>query len=242
MTHNRKIDPKLWDRTYLLNRCLSQQIRKVIEAYCPPGWQGRILDLGCGTKPYASLFEGRCGEYLGCDAYPADDTVVKCPADRLVFEDNAFDAVVSFQVLEHVPTPWLMMREISRVLRPGGWALLTAPFVFPHHSSPSDFYRYTHDGLRELAKQAGLGIEKIEAQLASLPTLVLLTSWYLGLVQGALGARQWGRPLAWSSVATLTVPLNLLGVALQRLPLGRDPIKRSNLGFANYLLVARKPG
>src|SRR5207247_4481189 len=106
-------------------------------------WDGRILDVGCGHQPYRSLFRGRCAGYIGCDMYTVIGGAVTCHADKLAFNEATFEAVVCFQVLEHVQEPWLVIEECARVLKPTGVLLLTAPFIFPYHSSPDDFYRYT---------------------------------------------------------------------------------------------------
>src|SRR5439155_22762949 len=111
------------------------------------------MDVGCGGMPYQALFAGRCREYIGCDLHPPTAGIVKCPADALSFPDESFDALVSFQVLEHVKRPWQVVRECARVLKKEGILLVTAPFVFPHHSSPNDFFRYTHEGLATLAEE-----------------------------------------------------------------------------------------
>jgi len=74
---------------------------------------------------------------------------------RLPFGDAVFDAVVSIAVLEHCRRPWLVMRELWRVLRPAGHVLLSLPFMQPAHANPADYFRFTAEGMRELALDAG---------------------------------------------------------------------------------------
>lgn len=237
----RKTEPRLTDRTFLLNHYMSGQIRNEVERTFPLGWKGRVLDVGCGHMPYRSLFDGRCAEYLGCDEFPAAEGVVRCPAQELAFPDHSFDAVVCFQVLEHVTEPWLVVPELARVVKPGGIVLITVPFVFPHHSSPHDFYRYTHEGLRFLAERSGMSVERMSAQCNSLSTLCLLLNWYNGcLVQGPLAKRRWLRPLAWLNQSVVTVPLNIGGMLAEKLPVLGD-FRKGNTGVSNYLLLARTP-
>ena len=69
----------------------------------------------------------------------------------LEFESDSFDFVVCDQVLEHVEgSPQRAVDELRRVLRPGGWMLLTTCFINPVHGAPGDFWRFTPDGLRLL--------------------------------------------------------------------------------------------
>jgi SAM-dependent methyltransferase len=71
-------------------------------------------------------------------------------AYRLPFVDDAFEVVVCAEVLEHTHTPELALRELRRVLKPGGKLLLTSPFAFPIHYAPTDYYRFTRFGLMHL--------------------------------------------------------------------------------------------
>src|SRR5437867_3116866 len=65
------------------------------------------------------------------------------------------------EVLEHCPDPWAAGAEIARVLRPGGWAFVSTPFLRPLHEAPHDYHRFTPWGLTELAQRCGLTVERI---------------------------------------------------------------------------------
>ena len=69
---------------------------------------------------------------------------------RLPFCDNVFDVALCTEVLEHLHTPLRALREMRRVLKPGGKLLLTTPFAYPIHYAPTDYYRYTRFGLMHL--------------------------------------------------------------------------------------------
>jgi SAM-dependent methyltransferase len=119
--------------------------------------EGRVLDVGCGRKPYRVLLGPDVREYLGVDRADSDsDADVFADAHALPFDDGSFDAVVSFQVLEHVRDPAACAREFARVLRPGGAAVLTAPGVWPAHEEPHDYWRFTRHGMLALLEGAGL--------------------------------------------------------------------------------------
>jgi SAM-dependent methyltransferase len=80
---------------------------------------------------------------------------------RGVVTDGEYGLVVASQVFEHLPRPWLAMREVHRVLCPGGMLLFAAPFVAVMHGHPSDYYRYTVQGARTLAEDAGLEVLRL---------------------------------------------------------------------------------
>lgn len=71
------------------------------------------------------------------------------------FEDNSIDAVLCLAVLEHVENPIVAYKEMHRVLKPGGYALVYVPFLYYYHAEKGyygDFWRFTEDGLRWLSK------------------------------------------------------------------------------------------
>ena len=119
--------PPIIQRDWILQRALWTWIERTARQ----GIHGRILDVGCGSKPYRSLFAGS-NQYLGLDLPPERDiprSAERIRATRgavdvygsalnLPFATESFDAVVSFQVLEHVPEPRVALSEMARVLSP----------------------------------------------------------------------------------------------------------------------------
>ena len=123
--------------------------------------QGKILDVGCGTKPYRELFN--CTEYVGLEIDSEQNRKSKQADyyyDGLTFPfDNAsFDGVICNQVLEHVFTPDSFLLEINRVLKDNGKLLLTVPFVWDEHEQPYDFARYSSFGLKSLLEKSGFEV------------------------------------------------------------------------------------
>lgn len=116
-----------------------------------------VLDAGAGRSPYRDLFTH--AKYESADiaqldgGAPAVDYV--CDLTDIPVEDGRFDRVLFNQVLEHVPDPPAVLRELHRVLKPGGEILCSCPLMFHEHQKPYDFYRYTRYGLRHLFEQAG---------------------------------------------------------------------------------------
>lgn len=136
-----------------------------------PRARGRMLDVGCGDKPYEHLFTPYVSEYVGVEheatfeatsASSRGAGVVRYDGARLPFADRSFDVVMSVQVLEHTPDPQALVVEMARVLREGGLFILSAPFSFRLHEEPHDYFRYSPHGLRVLCDRAGLAIEQIE--------------------------------------------------------------------------------
>lgn len=126
---------------------------------------GRLLDYGCGARPYEKWFREKVSEYVGADvavAQGASVDVVIVPGEPLPLETASFNTVLSTQTLEHVPDPFFYVRESSRLLARGGHLVLTAPMVWRHHEVPYDFFRFTEFGLRRLLDHAGLDVIECE--------------------------------------------------------------------------------
>ncbi len=115
--------------------------------------KGKILDVGCGNKPYESLFNTTRENYIGCDVVQSNENKVDviCKATDISFPDNSFDTVFSTQVMEHVDNSDKMMSECNRVLKPGGHLILSVPLCWELHEEPYDFFRFTKYGLKELS-------------------------------------------------------------------------------------------
>jgi len=125
---------------------------------------GRILDVGCGQKPYQSLFQST--EYIGMDVEQSGHNHGNEPIDVYYdggifpFDDDSFDSVICNQVLEHVAIPVTTLSEIHRVLKPKGHVLLSVPFLADEHEQPFDFYRYSSFGMRYLFENQNFEIIK----------------------------------------------------------------------------------
>lgn len=186
---------------------------------CRPFVKGRLLDVGCGGKPYRELFAPYVQSYVGVDrdAQHSRPDVVAQALD-LPFDAATFDTVLATQVLEHVPHPDRMLHEISRVLKPTGHLILTAPQYWRLHEIPYDYYRFTHYGLRHLVTACGLTVVLLKAEGAA---WALIGQALCNVLQGR---RLWHR----------LIPLvNLVFARIDRR--WHDPGD-----VLNYLVVARK--
>jgi SAM-dependent methyltransferase len=153
---------------------------RALEAVAPRA-HGRLLDVGCGDKPFERIFRPHIDAYVGIEngatfsATAANRGRARpdyfYDGNRLPLEDGSFDTVISIQVLEHTPQPRQLVAEMARVLKKGGTLILAAPFSFRLHEEPDDYFRYSPYGLRELCSEAGLVINHVE-QVGSLWSLV----------------------------------------------------------------------
>jgi SAM-dependent methyltransferase len=102
-----------------------------------------------------NLYIGGAGRtvdgYVNLDLFAVPGVHVAADAQQLPFRDGIFARVECDAVLEHVRDPLRVMSEIERVLMPGGYAHLVTPFCHPFHEYPTDYRRFTPDGLREMA-------------------------------------------------------------------------------------------
>jgi SAM-dependent methyltransferase len=220
--------------TNWLNR---RKIIDVIQWAADKYAKGILLDLGCGAKQYKQLFDGKVDEYFGLDlrlrgSHPGEtEPDILASALQPPLPSNAFDTVVSFQVLEHVPEPKAMFKEISRVLKPNGYLILMAPQMWHLHEVPHDYFRYTRYGLTHLAEQSGLNVITIQPISGFWIRAGLVTSYRLDKI--LLGQRIRNLKAAQIGIQAMIVISNLFFWSLDKIwSRPNDPI--------NNLLVAKK--
>ena len=118
---------------------------------------GRLLDIGCGNKPYKPMFDGRVSQHIGCDVVQSSESRadVICLATNLPFRDACYGTVLVTQVIEHVADHQALLRETFRTLEDDGVLILSGPMYWPLHEEPHDFFRFTEYGLRFLLENLG---------------------------------------------------------------------------------------
>ncbi len=123
-----------------------------------PHVKGRVLDLGAGTAKYKPILIKNASDFITCDVRKTENIDTVCDVANLIFPPESFDTVISTQVFEHVNNPFSVVREIKKVLKSGGNAIITAPFMIPFHADPKDNFRFSREGLEEIFKSSGFEI------------------------------------------------------------------------------------
>jgi SAM-dependent methyltransferase len=162
-----RADPAWWNH----QRCplirLRRQIETEFDTTLRPADGDVVVDMGCGDMPYRPLFESRGAQYIGCDIDPAAP-VTMTPGRPLALDNGSAGLVVSFQVLEHVWDLAWYLGESRRLLRPGGRLLLSTHGTWLYHPHPTDFRRWTADGLVKEIEANGFIVERITGLIGPL--------------------------------------------------------------------------
>jgi SAM-dependent methyltransferase len=176
-----RIKPKIWQWAYLGMKPLLREIKNFSKLAQKDNAK-KILDLGCGVKPYASLFLF-ADKFLGLDAAQNERVDLIGSVWDTSCEDNEFDALIFTQVLEHTAKIPDTVEEIRRVVKNGGLILISVPLTFPEHEIPHDYYRFTRYGLVEILK--GFDIIKIIPLNGYINTLMRLWNNLLHYLPGS---------------------------------------------------------
>lgn len=191
------------------SRLISDRVAALYQAHLPAHARGRLLDLGCGKVPLYAAYAPFVSEVTCVDWADGVHIDQACDLSQpLPFADGAFDTIVLSDVLEHMPDPALLWREMTRVLAPGGQVIMNVPFYYSVHAHPHDYYRYTNFALERFVALNALtlvcllpvgGIVEIMADLFAKafsklpllgPPLAMLTQSVVGMFgRTRLGAR-----------------------------------------------------
>jgi len=189
----------------------------------------RVLDVGCGRKPYYPIFAPFASEYLGLDLVnPMAE--VSAAAEAIPLPNDSFDLILCLQFLEHAADPPAVVRELSRLLRPGGRVLAATHGVSVYHPDPVDHWRWTHTGLEMLfAANGSWRSVSVQAGAGSSSCLAMLVSFYLGVLHRRLQLK-----------GTARQSTRLINLAAHRLDnlAGTADCRRPGSLVANYHVTA----
>ncbi len=147
-----------WESNQALTECLNRYGERLRGA--------KVLDFGCGERPFDSFFAKFSAQTVACDLqqnqFGTVDVVLTPETYRLPFDSGAFDVVCLFDVLEHVKDDLALMSELCRIVKDGGLLLLSVPFMYRFHEIPHDYRRYTPTGLKYLLTRSGFDVQEIQ--------------------------------------------------------------------------------
>ncbi len=154
----------------------------------------RVLDVGCGVKPYYPFF-AQAAEYVGVDVQENPQADLSGAVEKLPVPDGSFDIVLCTQVLEHVEDPAGATRELHRVTAPGGRVLASTHGVMLYHPNPEDYWRWTHAGLEKLFRDNGdWSTVEVKPGAGTTAALALLLAQFVHLLAKRAGAPLLARP------------------------------------------------
>jgi len=217
---------------FITRYCLYQEIRMLTKRIAVDG-ASRWLDVGCGERPYEHLFNVK--EYIGIDVeqsgHPPDAKYCDMLYDgiNIPFSTESFDGIVCTQVLEHVLHSEALLIEMARVLKPSGYLLLSAPFLWEEHEQPYDFTRFTRFGMMDLITRSGFEIVKHGQTAGYLGALAQMFSSYLYNAATR-------NSILWNTFLTalLCAPVQMMGLFLQKI------LPRNNNLYLDHIVLARK--
>lgn len=215
------------------SRVIADAVAARYDEHLPRHARGRLLDLGCGHVPLYASYRPHVAEVTCVDW--ANSLHDNPHLDRLVdlngalpFGDASYDTVILSDVLEHLAEPLPLLREVARVLAPGGRLLLNLPFLYRIHEAPHDYARYTAYALRRFVQAAGLQVMELQPVGGSLAVFADLLGKHL---------EQAGAPGRWLAAGVAAAATALL----RRGPLARADRASAEAFPLGYFLVAERP-
>jgi len=211
----------------LINKIHDKALKNTVEQYA----KGRLIDIGCGTKPYKVLLAPYITEHVGVDHQ--DTLHDKSNIDRfgtaynIPAKDSEFDCALCTAVLEHLEEPKLALKECCRVLKRGGIAVYSVPFIWHLHEEPRDFFRYSKYGLKYLFEKTGFEIIEIKALSGFWVTFGQLFVYNIYRFNRG--------PLRYIPI------IPALGLVIQAISYILDRIDKTEQWTWMYMVVARKP-
>ena len=195
--------------------------------------EGKLLDLGCGSKPYKEVFD--VDEYIGVDIkvsghdHSSSDIDIYYNGKEIPFSDNSFDHVFCSELLEHVFNIDQLFNEINRVLKDTGTFCFTCPFVWDEHEQPYDFARYTSFAINHLLSKHGFELIKLSKSTFYFETVMQMLSAYV--YQHVLPKNKLVRVLL---TPVLVAPINIIGILFGYF------LPKNNNFYHNNVVIARK--
>ena len=197
-----------------------------------PHINGKILDIWCWSKPYKDLFKNT-ESYVWIDVVQSWHNHRHSKVDKhfngkdVPYNDDEFDNIVIFEVIEHVFEIDHLLNEMKRVLRKNWQILATIPFVWDEHEIPYDFARYSSFGLRHLFERHGFEVIKTHKYLNNGQLFALLiNNYFYKLLERYVGSK-----IAFIMMIPIWTCINTLWLIFWIFP------KSDNFYFWNIILL-----
>lgn len=214
---------------YLIRKPLFLHIKHIA-----PTLKGKLMDFGCGRKPYENLFSVE--QYIGVDMEQTGHEHTNSKIDvyydgkQLPFSAESFDSIFCSEVLEHIFNPEEILPQLHKVLRPGGLMLMTVPFCWNEHEVPYDYGRYSSFGIKHLLEKNGFEILELKKSGNFGKVILQLSSLYIFELFRPL------KKAGYLLSLVFIVPLNVIGSILLLL------FPRNYSLYFNNVVLAKKIG
>jgi SAM-dependent methyltransferase len=177
----------------------------------------RCIDVGAGNTPYCDDVVAAFGveHYVAIDLVPSDRTSIVADARALPVRSGSVDLLMSFDVIQHVAETERVIEEMARVLAPGGYMVITFPFLYAECDF-RDYQRWTMEGMCELLNRHGLEPLRQERRGGAFFAGACALNWAMqhmvpGQRKSWRQARTWTAVVRIAAVAVLTVPTTVVG-------------------------------
>ena len=213
-------------KNILINHVHDLELKRVASLYL----HGRLLDIGCGTKPYKKLLAPFVTEHIGIDQegtlHDRSNIDFYGTAYQIPIESQTVDSAICTAVLEHLEEPELALRECCRILKQGGVAIYSIPFIWHLHEEPRDFYRFSKYGLKYLFEKVGFEIIELKALSGFWITFGQLFVYYLYRFNFG--------PFRWFRI------IDILGLSIQTFFYFIGKLDRTEQWTWMYMVVAKR--
>lgn len=210
----------------LIYRLHDKALKRAASKY----FNGKMLDIGCGIKPYFEMMRPYVTTHIGVDhkdsPHSNENVDLIGTAYKIPVNDSLFDSALCTSVLEHLEDPELALAECNRILKTGGIAIYTVPFIWHLHEEPRDFYRFSKFGLHYIFTKTGFELIEINALSGFWGTFGQLFTYNLYRCNRG--------PLRWFKI------IDMLALVLQGIFLIMDHLDKTEQWTSLYLVVAKK--
>jgi SAM-dependent methyltransferase len=146
----------------LIADLIAQFYDKTLRKYA----KGKLLDLGCGKVPLFIAYKAYITDNICVDwekgSHKNEYVDFECDLTKVLsFKDEEFDTIILSDVLEHIPQPEYLWKEMYRMLSINGMIIMNVPFFYYLHEQPYDYYRYTKFALQRFVENSGLNLVQL---------------------------------------------------------------------------------